>query len=392
MAFWQQFGPTLQGYAATLGNDDFFMFGEVFDANPAFMSRYTTEGRLQATVDFGFQASATAYAKGEQTPVVGVEAGAVLRERRLVHRHRLQRLLAADLPRQPRHGPDREVPRGHRGDGRTLLQRDQFAHALMYTTRGQPVIYYGDEQGFTGDGGDQDARQDMFASQVADLQRRRPDRHDARRRPGPTTTAVTRSTATSATWPTSGPTTPRSPTARRSPGTRPTVRASTPSAGSRREERRVRRGREQLGPGQAPRRSRPTRRARPSRRSGRPGARRRAGTRQPRGAQSGADKQVTVSVPALSVVVYRATKGPASRPARARAGHRLARRREPVEGRAPVAVDLPRDDFSQATVSWRPVGGDDLDPARHRRQRALPRVPRRQRVWPRGRSWSTASW
>ena len=36
----------------------------------------------------------------------------------------------------------------------------------MYLSRGQPVVYYGDEQGFVGDGGDQDARQDMFASQV----------------------------------------------------------------------------------------------------------------------------------------------------------------------------------------------------------------------------------
>ena len=36
----------------------------------------------------------------------------------------------------------------------------------MYLTRGQPVVYYGDEQGFVGDGGDQDARQDMFPSQV----------------------------------------------------------------------------------------------------------------------------------------------------------------------------------------------------------------------------------
>ena len=38
----------------------------------------------------------------------------------------------------------------------------------MYLSRGNPVVYYGDEQGFTGDGGDQDARQTMFASQVPD--------------------------------------------------------------------------------------------------------------------------------------------------------------------------------------------------------------------------------
>jgi hypothetical protein len=46
-----------------------------------------------------------------------------------------------------------------------LLQRDELAHALMYFSRGNPIVYYGDEQGFTGAGGDQDARQDMFPSQ-----------------------------------------------------------------------------------------------------------------------------------------------------------------------------------------------------------------------------------
>jgi hypothetical protein len=46
-----------------------------------------------------------------------------------------------------------------------LLQRDRLAHELMYFSRGNPVVYYGDEQGFTGAGGDQDARQDMFPSQ-----------------------------------------------------------------------------------------------------------------------------------------------------------------------------------------------------------------------------------
>ncbi len=37
----------------------------------------------------------------------------------------------------------------------------------MMTARGVPTIYYGDEQGFVGDGNDQDAREDMFASKVA---------------------------------------------------------------------------------------------------------------------------------------------------------------------------------------------------------------------------------
>ena len=51
-------------------------------------------------------------------------------------------------------------------DESELLARDRLAHELMYFSRGNPVIYYGDEQGFTGTGGDQVARQSMFASQV----------------------------------------------------------------------------------------------------------------------------------------------------------------------------------------------------------------------------------
>jgi len=48
-----------------------------------------------------------------------------------------------------------------------LLQRLQLAYAMLLTLRGVPTIYYGDEQGFVGLGGDQAARQDMFASRVA---------------------------------------------------------------------------------------------------------------------------------------------------------------------------------------------------------------------------------
>ncbi len=51
------------------------------------------------------------------------------------------------------------------GSEQEALDRDRLAHELMYFSRGNPVVYYGDEQGFTGAGGDQAARQDMFASQ-----------------------------------------------------------------------------------------------------------------------------------------------------------------------------------------------------------------------------------
>jgi len=46
------------------------------------------------------------------------------------------------------------------------LRLSQMAHALMYYSRGIPVVYYGDEQGFTGDGGDVDSRENMDPSLV----------------------------------------------------------------------------------------------------------------------------------------------------------------------------------------------------------------------------------
>ena len=49
-----------------------------------------------------------------------------------------------------------------------ILARTQLAHALMYLSRGIPTVYYGDEVGMTGtgNGNDQLARQDMFATQI----------------------------------------------------------------------------------------------------------------------------------------------------------------------------------------------------------------------------------
>lgn len=47
-----------------------------------------------------------------------------------------------------------------------VLKRVILAHAMLFTLRGVPVVYYGDEQGFAGTGGDQASREDMFASKV----------------------------------------------------------------------------------------------------------------------------------------------------------------------------------------------------------------------------------
>jgi glycosidase len=55
-----------------------------------------------------------------------------------------------------------------------VMKRVVLAHAMLLTLRGVPVLYYGDEQGFAGVGGDQDARQDMFRTQVPTYKQEKP--------------------------------------------------------------------------------------------------------------------------------------------------------------------------------------------------------------------------
>ena len=161
--FWQQFAPAVDEHAAERGNEDFFTFGEVYDSNPRTLSRFTTEAKLQATLDFAFQARAQGFGNGRPTTdLQGLFADDDLYTDADSNAYSLPTFLGShDM------GRIGGFLRDGGASGDELLKRDQLVHSLMYLTRGQPVVYYGDEQGFTGDGGDKDARQDMFPSKVA---------------------------------------------------------------------------------------------------------------------------------------------------------------------------------------------------------------------------------
>ncbi|MFI8422883.1 pullulanase-type alpha-1,6-glucosidase [Streptomyces sp. NPDC085479] len=165
--FWTQWATALDAYAKKRGREDFFMFGEVYSADTAVTSPYVTRGRLDATLDFPFQDAARAFASQG--------AGA----------DRLAKVFADDYKYTARHANAYEQVTflGNHDMGRfgtflkqdnpnasdaELLRRATLANELMFLSRGNPVIYSGDEQGFTGAGGDKDARQTLFASQVAD--------------------------------------------------------------------------------------------------------------------------------------------------------------------------------------------------------------------------------
>lgn len=162
LEFWQEFSPRVLE-AARAGNDDFFMFGEVYDSNPAYLSTFPTEGELQAVIDFGFQARSIAFAKGAATTDL----------RTFYAQDDYYTDTDSNAYQLPTFTGNHDMGRAammlagdHSGDD--LQQRVELTNALMFLTRGQPVVYYGDEQGFIGDGGDKDARQDMFATQVAE--------------------------------------------------------------------------------------------------------------------------------------------------------------------------------------------------------------------------------
>ncbi|WP_447006159.1 pullulanase-type alpha-1,6-glucosidase [Saccharothrix isguenensis] len=164
MEFWQALAPHVKQYAEMRGKKDFFVFGEVFDADPARTSRYTTTGRMQATLDFPFQSGAATFLSGQGAARLGevlvdddrytdADSNASSLPTFLGN-HDMGRL--AWMVRQSRPGISEDE----------LLDRLELGNALMYLWRGNPVVYYGDEQGFAGTGGDKVARQDMFASQT----------------------------------------------------------------------------------------------------------------------------------------------------------------------------------------------------------------------------------
>jgi glycosidase len=165
--FWQSFIPAMEATAQKSARKDFFIFGEVYDPDPAFLSEFVHRASMPSVLDFGFQQAVRGFVSGGDSPVKLAEFFAkdsfyttpTVNAYGLVTflgNHDLGRIgyfLSNDLSS----ASDDE-----------LLARDILAHAVLLFTRGIPAIYYGDEQGFTGKGGDVAAREDMFGSKVPD--------------------------------------------------------------------------------------------------------------------------------------------------------------------------------------------------------------------------------
>lgn len=164
--FWQAFVPAMLARAKARGIPNFHVFGEVYDPDAGALARFTRVDRYPSVLDFAFQSAATEVIAGSagtdrlarlyflDANYAGGEAAA-LQLPTFLGNHDMGRFAHFVRKARPAIGDEE------------LVRRVELGHALMFLARGVPVVYSGDEQGFAGDGGDQDARQDLFASQVA---------------------------------------------------------------------------------------------------------------------------------------------------------------------------------------------------------------------------------
>lgn len=161
-SFWEQWTAAIEEYVANdavAANDGFFTFGEVYDADPVKLSRYLRDTDMDAVLDFTFQDRVAGYVKGGTAKgLANLFAGDDYYTTADKSAHSLPTFVGNhDMGRVGYFVKDSTNPE----------DRSALAHSLMYLTRGQPVVYYGDEQGFVGAGGnDKSARQSLFASEV----------------------------------------------------------------------------------------------------------------------------------------------------------------------------------------------------------------------------------
>lgn len=164
--FWQAFVPAILERARARGIPNFHIFGETFDFQTGTAAMHTVVDGLPTVLDFAYQQTVEHMVTGASSPdrmgyllmEDAVYAGGVETARRLptfTGNHDMGRIGHLILKARP------DISDAE------LLERTTLAYALVILGRGVPVIYYGDEQGFTGDGDDRRSRQDLFETRTA---------------------------------------------------------------------------------------------------------------------------------------------------------------------------------------------------------------------------------
>lgn len=166
--FWQAFVPAMLDRAKAKGIPNFHIFGEIggVGLEPGKLAVHTRVDKFPATIDFAFRQAAIETVGGKagtdklwelffQDPLYEGGANKARIQPTFISNHDNGRFGYYVRQNFPEISEDE------------LLARVRLGHAMLLTLRGVPTIYSGDEQGFVGDGWDQDSREDMFPSKVA---------------------------------------------------------------------------------------------------------------------------------------------------------------------------------------------------------------------------------
>jgi neopullulanase len=166
--FWQAFVPAMLAKAKAKGIPNFHIFGEIggIGLEPGKLAVHTRVDKFPAVIDFAFRQAVIDTVAGSgatnklwelffQDPLYEGGADKARMQPTFISNHdngRFAHFVRKGFPK---------------ADDAEQMKRVALAHAMMLTLRGVPTVYSGDEQGFAGDGWDQDSREDMFASKTA---------------------------------------------------------------------------------------------------------------------------------------------------------------------------------------------------------------------------------
>ena len=162
---WKKIIPAVKEVALKKGKKDFPIFGEVYDGNPYATSKYITTNQVESLLDFPFQKMVSRFATygGNTSELAALFNRDDLYTTSKTNAHSLITFLGNhDMGRIGYFIKMGVLDSDLIG----ASERTRLANALLFLLRGSPALYYGDEKGMVGVGGDKQARQDMFPSAV----------------------------------------------------------------------------------------------------------------------------------------------------------------------------------------------------------------------------------
>ena len=168
-AFWKKVLPAIKAVALKAGKKDFPIYGEIYDPSPYTTASFVSSGQVDTVLDFPFQKRVTRFAAygGNTVELAALFNGDDLYTTSSTNASALITFMGNhDMGRIGYFLRDAVLE----SDTQGAFERARLANAMLFLLRGSPTVYYGDEKGLAGVGGDKQARQDLFPTLVTDWQ------------------------------------------------------------------------------------------------------------------------------------------------------------------------------------------------------------------------------